>query len=122
MPAEYFTYQFYTWEYRGRGWFVADIPVHLEPPFIPFIRHLPQPTYIDDGKRPTLVSNLMEWIRGKKRTPEDDKFSLYYNTLEPFAYTEETNLTALQIKLFKERTITPESMKAFLIMLSYILD
>lgn len=118
--AEYFTCQFYLWESRGRGWLLADRPVHLEPPFIPFVRHLPKPTYVDDGRRPTFISNLIESLsRKKKQTIEaQDDFFLDYETIEPFAYTEESNLSALQVKLPKERLVIPENMKALLTMLS----
>ena len=58
--SEYFTLQFYTWEYRGRGLHQEEYPVQLEPPFIPFIRHLPQRPQIDEGKRHTLISRFIE--------------------------------------------------------------
>lgn len=118
--AEYFTCQFYLWESRGRGWFLANQPVHLEPPFIPFIRHQPKPVFIDDGRRPTLISSLIESFSPKKKqveNPQDELF-LDYETIEPFAYTAESDLLVLQIKLPKERSITPENMKALLVMLS----
>ena len=116
--AEYFTYQFYTWEYRGRGWHLSDQPVYLEPPFIPFFRHGHQPEYIDDGKRHTLVSWLIESIKGKKPIPSFEVNTLDYQELAPFIYEELVDLTALQVKLPKDRKITPEKMKALLIMLS----
>jgi Type IV secretion-system coupling protein DNA-binding domain len=116
--AEYYTYQFYTWEYRGRGWFVAEDAIHLEPPFIPFFRHGFKPAFIDDGKRHTIVSKLIETIKGKKEVPIIEEDALDYEELEPFIYDEETNLKAVQVKLPKERKITPEKMKALIIMLS----
>lgn len=64
-PAEVVTESFYAWEMRGRGWQLADYPVSLEPPYRPFFL-LPDlehsPGTIDDGKRPTLLSSLVEWI------------------------------------------------------------
>lgn len=116
--AEYYTYQYYTWEYRGRGWFVADRPVYLEPPFIPFFRHGYKPQYVDDGKRHTLVSRFIENIRGKKQEQPVEQEVLDYEELEPFAVEEETVLKAIQVKLPRERKITPEKMKALLVMLS----
>lgn len=116
--AEYFTYQFYTWEYRGRGWHVSELPVYLEPPFIPFFRHGQQPEYIDDGKRHTFISRLLENIKGKKPEPTFEASVLNYEELEPYIYEEEPDLKALQIKLPKERKITPEKMKALIVMLS----
>lgn len=116
--AEYYTYQFYTWELRGRGWYVTDDPVHLEPPFIPFFRQEFRPGYIDDGKRPTLVSSFIEKFRRKKKEPVEEIEILDYEELEPFIYSEAPSLHALQVKLPKERKITPERMKALIIMLS----
>ena len=116
--AEYYTYQFYTWEYRGRGWFVAEDAIHLEPPFVPYFRYGFKPAFIDDGKRHTIVSKLIETIKGKKEVPTNEEDALNYEELEQFIYDEESNLKALQVKLPKERKITPEKMKALIIMLS----
>lgn len=116
--AEYYTSQFYTWEYRGRGWFLAEAPVELEPPFIPFVRQEPQSSAVDDGKRHTLVSALIEWVKGKPKPPEEEYPGLDYETIEPFVDETEPDLCALQVQFPKERTITPERMKALLTMLS----
>ena len=119
-PAEYFTNQFYTWEYRGRGWVVSESPVHLEPPFIPYFRHgYPRDEErIDDGKRHTLVSKFFESFKETKKIVVQDQAKLDYELLESFKYTAETELKAIQIKLPKDRKITPDKMKALLIMLS----
>jgi Type IV secretion-system coupling protein DNA-binding domain len=116
--AEYYTSQFYTWEYRGRGWFVAEDAIHLEPPFIPFFRHGKKVEYVDDGKQHTIVSKFIDNFKGKKEVPAIEEDVLDYEALEPFIYDEETNLKAVQVKLPKERKITPEKMKALIIMLS----
>ncbi len=117
--AEYFTYQFYTWEQRGRGWILCDNPVYLEPPFIPFVRHLPSFTQQDDSKRPTVVSKFLDYVKGTKPVQIENDFTLDYEEVEPFIYDSPDSLKALQIKIPKERKITPEIMKAFLLMLSY---
>jgi len=62
--AEAITQSFYAWETRGRGWMLADYPVSLEPPFRPLLL-LPglapqQFARIDDGKRPTIASLLID--------------------------------------------------------------
>jgi hypothetical protein len=116
--SEYYTYQYYTWEYRGRGWFLAEQPVQLEPPFIPFFRHTPKPAFIDDGKRHTIVRSILEAFKGKKTNPTIEADVLDYEELEPFAFETETILKAIQIKVSKERKITPEKMKALIVMLS----
>ena len=53
--------QFYKWELRGRGWRVFPEPVHPEPPFSHFQGHfLPDAPVIDDGRRPTFLSSLVD--------------------------------------------------------------
>ncbi|MEP6673660.1 MAG: type IV secretion system DNA-binding domain-containing protein [Ferruginibacter sp.] len=119
--SEYFTSQFYTWEYRGRGYFLSDMPVQLEPPFIPFFRHGYQPEYIDDGKRHTVVSWVIEKLKGKKTILSNhDIEPLDYELSEVFEQIEEYAIAAIQVRLSKERKITPEKMKALLLMLSYM--
>lgn len=65
-PAEALTTSFYAWELRGRGWTLADYPVSLEPPYRPCFL-LPglqtAPHMIDDGKRPTFLSSLIDRAR-----------------------------------------------------------
>jgi len=119
-PSEFYTAQFYTWEHRSRGWHLCDYPVHLEPPFIPFFRHGFAQVQIDDGKRHTLVSKFIESWKAPKQPIIIDEEQLDYEAIEPFENKEDDYLQAIQIKLPKERKITPEKMKALLIMLSYI--
>lgn len=116
--AEYFTYQFYTWEHRGRGWYLSDTPIQLEPPYIPFVRYFQQAP-IDDGRRPTLLSNIIESFKGQKKSDEQNYLPLDYESLKPYPFEDDSDLIAFQIKLPKKRNITPERMKVLLIMLSY---
>jgi hypothetical protein len=61
--------QFHQWERRGRGWQVFDGPVSPEPPFVPFHGHyLPDAPPIDDGRRPTFLSSLVQKVSGKLST------------------------------------------------------
>jgi Type IV secretion-system coupling protein DNA-binding domain len=117
--SEYFTYQFYTWEYRGRGYSLSDVPILLEPPFIPFYRHGYNPPFIDDGKRSTIFSIIIDLVKGKKEEPQQEEETLDYETLDPYIQEGERNITAIVVKLPKERNISPENMKALLLMLSY---
>ena len=117
--SEYFTYQFYTWEQRGRGWMLCDDPVYLEPPFIPFFRHLPSLPQLDESKRPTMVSKLLDYVKGTKPVQIENDTVLDYEEVEPYLYDTPDSLKALQVKIPKDRKITPEIMKAFLLMLSY---
>lgn len=55
------TRRFYDWEIRGRGWQTYSYPVELEPPFRPFLGHdPPRSVGIDEGKRETFFSGLLE--------------------------------------------------------------
>ena len=66
---EQLTGQFHRWELRGRGWQVFDEPVQPEPPFVPFHGHyLPDAPAIDDGRRPTFLSSLVQKLSGKLST------------------------------------------------------
>src|SRR5579859_4817106 len=62
--------QFHQWELRGRGWHVFPEPVYPEPPFVPFPGHYQPPApAIDDGRKPTFLSSLVEkW--SNKLSPE----------------------------------------------------
>ncbi len=117
--SEFYTAQFYTWEYRGRGWLYYDYPVHLEPPFIPFFRHGFASHQLDDGKRHTVVSKALEYFNAKKEPILIEQPALDYETVDPFLY-EGNGILGIQVKLSKERKITPEKMKACLVMLSSI--
>jgi hypothetical protein len=117
--SEHFTFQFYLWEYRGRGYFLWDEPVLLEPPFIPFYRHGYHGAPIDDGKRHTFVSRMIARAKGKLEQSKPEPESLDYETIDPYLQGEVKPKTALVVKLPKDRDITPERMKALLVMLSY---
>ncbi|MEX0813154.1 MAG: type IV secretion system DNA-binding domain-containing protein [Chitinophagales bacterium] len=62
--TDFLTAQFYAWEIRGRGWHTHTTPIRLEPPYIPFERHLlPLNTQTtDDGKRHTLLSTIQSSV------------------------------------------------------------
>src|ERR1035438_6461936 len=80
--AEALTRQFYEWERRGRGWQVWERPVAPEPPFRPFFGHFVSGSFeaaIDDGRKPTFLSNLVDGLLkggatpGEAATPPDDE-------------------------------------------------
>ena len=99
MPGihEQLSDQFYRWEQRGRGWKVYDEPVFPEPPFVPFSGHyLPSAPVVDDGRRPTILSSLVEKLSTKLSTappaskappddePEPEPTTLIRDTLVEF--------------------------------------
>ncbi|MEI7809770.1 MAG: hypothetical protein WCJ07_14930, partial [Verrucomicrobiota bacterium] len=67
---EILTEQFRQWESRCRGWRVFDEPVAPEPPFVPFYGyHLPATPVVDDGRRPTVLSYLMQKLSQRLGAP-----------------------------------------------------
>jgi hypothetical protein len=64
---------FYAWELRGRGWHGANASVMLEPAFrrcdlaLPGTYERPAEPY-DDGRRPTVLSALIDRWRGQPKT------------------------------------------------------
>ncbi len=117
-PSEYFTRLFYAWEARGRGWSLFDQPVYLEPQFIPYVRYLPRSGYIDESKRPTLISSFIDSIKGKKQPQYEAEEVLDYETIDSFVYDAPIEHKALQIKLPRQRKISPEMIRMLLTMLS----
>ena len=67
MPSahEHFSEQFHTWEMRGRGCQLFAESVFPEPPFVPFqYRPMVITPAMDDGRRPTFLSNLARKLAG----------------------------------------------------------
>lgn len=118
--SEFYTTQFYAWEYRGRRWYIANEPIQLEAPFIPFFRHGYSQEYVDDGKRHTLVSKLIEGFSKKQIPTSVSTDRLDYESLEPFQAFNNGTFETLQVKLPKERNQSPEKMKACLLLLASI--
>ena len=75
--CERLTANFYRWEKRGRGWQLWPEPVEIEPVYEPFVhRYSGYPSSYDDGRRPTVLSSLIERIRNslfgnKQKEPEN---------------------------------------------------
>ena len=116
--SEFYTAQFYAWEHRGRGWLLYDQPVHLEPSFLPYFRHGYSGVQIDDGKRPTWASTFASYFKKEQPPPVITVNKLDYETVEAYTYTNELNHAGIQLKLAKDRRISPEVMKSCLVMLS----
>ncbi|MEJ0091324.1 MAG: type IV secretion system DNA-binding domain-containing protein [Limisphaerales bacterium] len=117
---EQFTEQFRKWELRGRGWQVFDEPVQPEPPFVPFHGHyLPDVQPIDDGRRPTFLSSLVEKLSRKLSTapvstpvqPESEEEP------EPQPLVREEQIE-FQVSLPADLNIGKEAMEQFLRQLS----
>lgn len=115
---ERLTIQFYNWERRGRGWYVFEDHVHLEPEFVPFFGHfLPQTKFVDDGLRKTIFQKAFDFLKEKPKELEQVTES-WYEEVKSYIYDEETTLTALRIVIPKAHKVSTEQNEALLLMLS----
>lgn len=60
------TARFYDWEIRGRGWALYARPVPLEPEFHEFSWLQPDAGIVDDGRRHTILSRLLQGLTGQR--------------------------------------------------------
>jgi hypothetical protein len=113
--------QFHKWELRGRGWHVYDRPVTPEPPFRPFFGHfLPDEPRVDDGRRPTVLSSLLDTIRQKLSTDPPPPEPVFEEEDEPEPqFLEREPLVELQTSLPAKLNIDGASFEQFLRHLSY---
>jgi len=119
--SEWLTTQFYDWEKRGRGWFLFDTPIELEPPFHPFFFHgLVQAPIIDDGRRPTIVSNIVDFIRRRSTQIKATEAFPEIAPVEPFISETNEALKVFSISLPKEHHVGLEETEQLLLMLSYL--
>ncbi len=116
---ERLTIQFYNWERRGRGWYLFEDTVHLEPEFVPFFGHfLPQTTrFVDDGLRKTIFQKAFDLLKEKPKEQEEETES-WYDEVKSYIYDEETKLTVLRIIIPKAHKVSTEQNEALLLMLS----
>lgn len=120
--SEKLTENFYLWEYRGRGWFLWDAPVELEPPFEHFSRHRAYThAVVDDGRKPTFLSSLAEKVKRALNPPQShvEIASTMEAPLEYIAapYEDSFNLHELGIVLPAEAKISSEYMEQLLLSL-----
>lgn len=111
------TNQFYEWEKRGRGWEVFETPLDLEPPFVPFFFHVAHTEYIDDGKRSTVFSAIVDFFRGNTASRIQEEIS--DEPLEPFPFLNDSPLRVISISLPKGEKVKVPEMEQLLLMLSY---
>ncbi|MCW3073511.1 MAG: hypothetical protein JWP69_580 [Flaviaesturariibacter sp.] len=113
----YATEQFYKWEKRGRGWFLADRPIDLEPPHHPFFFNTGSPVPIDDGRHPSLYQRLKELFREPKKQI-GHVLGPGYSALELFPSTEDYELCAFKVAIPKGKSWSPFEHEQCLLMLS----
>lgn len=112
--GEFYTRQFYDWEYRCRGWHLMDQPVFLEPPFMPFYRHGFPATRYDDGKRHTFFSKL---LASSNTTSETDD-TLNYTSLEVFPHPLDESLECAHIVFPKNRKFYTDILRSVFVLAS----
>lgn len=111
--AKALTEQFYAWECRGRGWFVSDSPVELEPAFEPFWEHFVSNEIIDDAKRPSWWQSICAPSPSQKTSEVQAAPAKTF----PDAFT--TDLTVFSVTVPKAGKQSAEHMEQLLTLLSY---
>lgn len=120
--SETLTTRFYTWEARGRGRHVFDFPVDLEPEFYPFFGHFADtPKVIDDGKRPTILSSIVNLFRNAQPVEENNAVS-DIPEVAAYSYESDYDLVSYTVVLPKNTKLRIEDMGHLLLMLSYTTD
>lgn len=124
--AEQLTEQFYLWEQRGRGWQVWDYPVELEPPFehFHFRLHTWQP--VDDGRKHTILSQMVEtltrartgWIHAKADVDSHEPPS----PITPTLFEDDSPLCEIGIAMPPDEGVTGEQAEQFLLSLALCHD
>jgi len=112
--------RFYAWEECGRGWQIWERPVSPEPPFRIFSgHHLPATPPVDDGRRPTFLSSLVEKLSNKSNTapPPVAVASEPEEEPEPQILIRDA-LVELQTSLPAKLDISKEAFEQFLLNLS----
>ena len=118
--SEKLTAQFYQWERRGRGWYLFEQPVALEPPFHPFFFHgVVSSPVIDDGRRPTILSSIADFIRGKQSQAQAIEEAEEAIPVEPFIFDNNEPLIIFSVSLPKEHKVKIDETEQLLLMLSY---
>ena len=118
--SEILTQQFYDWERYGRGWFIWDEPVALEPPFRPFTgHHLPQ-SYSDDGRVPGFLNSLIDrWMSDKGRQPAPPVVEIEHPDPDRFA---RDGIVELQIALPSATHVSKEHIEQLIFSLGHCRD
>lgn len=72
--SEQATIDFYQWELHGRGYYLFQTPVDIEPPYIPFSRRIStQSKDIDDGRVPSIFNQFLNLFKEHKVEEETHK-------------------------------------------------
>lgn len=120
--TELLTQHFYEWEKRGRGWYVFDAPIELEPEFVPFFPYTGNAIIPDDTLRPSFLGGIGDMVKKtfapstqlsetEAEPTSEDVRAYYLQTDEP--------LQVFSLSFPEGENITPLQVEKFLTMLSY---
>lgn len=123
--TEQLTRNFYLWEKRGRGWQFFYDAVELEPVYEPFFYHyVPFEPVVDDGRRHTIFSSLIERLKGLLTDScRIEQMSDPYerDTLEepePSLFTDNSTLYESTISLSPKQKVTVDYAEELILNLS----
>jgi len=123
--TEELTMQFYSWERRGRGWDVWSDTVQLEPPFVPFYHFIPEISEdIDDGRKPTILSSIVENVKGLfidspiKTVSTQAELNDYYDNTETVIYKNNQEITEIRFLIPQDIKINMEYFEQYLLTIS----
>lgn len=116
--SEFFTAQFYDWERRGRGWDLFDVPVDLEPIFVPFFGYFPediQNSFVDDGHVPGILERISNLIFPNKKVESEIEEPV---TINAFQLQDDEEVKYLQLLIPEHRKFSIEHFEQFFLALS----
>ncbi|MFY0630012.1 MAG: type IV secretion system DNA-binding domain-containing protein [Flavobacteriaceae bacterium] len=115
--SELATLDFYQWEYLGRGYYLSNTPVNIEPPYIPFVRPTNSSNItIDDGKAPSLASQLVSFFNTSEKEEPKKELTIEPNYLE---VDEVPELLGLSLSFSDNYKILQSVVTQFLNILSF---
>jgi len=117
--TEQLTIQFYEWEQRGRGWDVWNFPVYPEPPFVPFFFHNISNPMIDDGRKQTFFSSLIDDILEKFNSSQSNQSQSIKQEQEvtPQSFIRHGDIQEIQVSLPHDKNLKAEYFEQCLITL-----
>ncbi|GGG24741.1 hypothetical protein GCM10011344_26770 [Dokdonia pacifica] len=108
--SEHATIHFYEWEKRIRGHYHFDVPVELEPYYVPFEHRDTNNHHVDDGKAITLFDRIGSLIRPQKQEEPKESTSDYI----VHQYTPTTELVGVLLRFPIGAEIYPQLFREFL--------
>ncbi len=116
--SEKATIDFYQWELLGRGYYLSQTPVDIEPPYIPFSRNqFDSPAGHDDGRVPSVFTQLLNLFKG---TNGQEDINEVVEIIPKYLEVEEVpKRTTLVLSFSRNYNISPLSTQQFLNTLSF---